>query len=86
MRKITTNATEQATAVADSIKVVTPGVVIGAGRVGQALVRIGPGSDILIKRNEKVPEGSSGPIYICTRNDALDSILEATPRDRWDGR
>lgn len=58
------------------------GVVVGAGRVGQALEKMGLGRDVLVRRGEKVPEDSTGPIFVCTRNDDLDAVLQATPPSR----
>jgi hypothetical protein len=41
-------------------------------------------SDVLLSsRTSVIPESSSsGPIYICTRNDDLDAIIEKTPLNR----
>ena len=66
---------------------VQPAVVVGGGRVGQALLGMGPlGGDVLVGRGEKVLEGApTGPILVCTRNDDLDCVLEATPKSRWRG-
>lgn len=42
-----------------------PFTIVGAGgRIGQALKEMGPGSDVLIKRGEKIAEGGSGPIIV----------------------
>eukprot|EP00271_Cylindrocystis_brebissonii_P012914 TRINITY_DN32421_c0_g1_i1.p1 TRINITY_DN32421_c0_g1~~TRINITY_DN32421_c0_g1_i1.p1 ORF type:complete len:421 (-),score=40.22 TRINITY_DN32421_c0_g1_i1:564-1826(-) len=59
-----------------------PGVIIGAGRVGSALAKLGGGKDIVVRRGESVPADSTGPIFVCTRNDALDGIVESTPEHR----
>jgi hypothetical protein len=66
---------------------VQPAVVVGGGRVGQALLGMGSlGGDVLVGRGEKVPDGApAGPILVCTRNDDLDGVLEATPKSRWRG-
>lgn len=65
-------------------KAVQPAVVVGGGRVGQALLSMGPpGGDVLVGRGEKVPDDAAGPILVCTRNDDLDAVLEATPKQRW---
>lgn len=65
---------------------VQPAVVVGGGRVGQALLSMGPpGGDVLVGRGEKVPDDAPGPILVCTRNDDLDGVLEATPKSRWCG-
>jgi hypothetical protein len=44
-----------------------PFVVVGGGRVGLALKDMGAGTDVLVKRNEKVPADGKGPIIVCTR-------------------
>lgn len=65
---------------------VQPAVVVGGGRVGQALLSMGqPGRDVLVGRGEKVPDDAPGPILVCTRNDDLEAVLEATPKSRWHG-
>jgi len=61
---------------------IPPAVIVGGGRIGNALQKMGSGNDVLVRRGEKVPEGSQGPIFVCTRNDALDDVVEATPPDR----
>ncbi|XP_073263207.1 uncharacterized protein [Populus alba] len=62
---------------------VTPAVIVGVGRVGRALQEMGSGQDLLVKRGEPVPLDFEGPILVCTRNDDLDAVLEATPKPRW---
>ncbi|XP_071723456.1 uncharacterized protein [Rutidosis leptorrhynchoides] len=62
---------------------VAPAVIVGGGRVGRALQDMGNGGDLLVKRGEPVPVDFEGPILVCTRNDDLDAVLEATPRSRW---
>lgn len=38
---------------------------------------------LLTSRESSIPETSeAGPIYICTRNDDLDAIIEKTPMNR----
>ena len=65
---------------------VQPAVVVGGGRVGQELLSMGPpGGDVLVGRGDKVPDDAPGPILVCTRNDDLDAVLEATPKSRWHG-
>ncbi|CAI5462441.1 unnamed protein product [Closterium sp. Yama58-4] len=61
---------------------VIPAVIIGAGRVGQALEKMGGGRDVVVRRGEKVPERGEGPIIVCTRNDALDAVVDAVPESR----
>eukprot|EP00668_Euglena_longa_P002157 GGOE01002499.1.p1 GENE.GGOE01002499.1~~GGOE01002499.1.p1 ORF type:complete len:687 (-),score=113.08 GGOE01002499.1:95-1876(-) len=63
---------------------VTSATIIGAGRVGKALAAMNPnGNDMLLRRGQTMAEGlSEGPIYVCTRNDDLAAIIEATPSHR----
>jgi hypothetical protein len=65
---------------------IEPAVFVGYGRVGQALEKMGGGNDVVVKRGEKVPDGSKGPILVCTRNDALDDVVANTPEDRREGK
>ena len=60
-------------------------MIVGGGRVGRALEGMGNGGDLLVKRGEPVPLDFQGPILVCTRNDDLEAVLEATPRPRWNG-
>lgn len=53
--------------------------IIGAGRIGTALAGMGPAH--LVRRGEPIPS-APGPIYVCTRNDDLPGVLQATPPDR----
>lgn len=62
---------------------VIPSIIVGGGRVGKALQDMGNGDDVLIKRGESVPLDFPGPIFVCTRNDDLEAVLEATPKSRW---
>ncbi|PQM40639.1 uncharacterized protein Pyn_32391 [Prunus yedoensis var. nudiflora] len=62
---------------------VVPAVIVGGGRVGRALEDMGNGDDLLVKRGDPVPLDFKGPILVCTRNDDLEAVLEATPRPRW---
>ena len=57
--------------------------IVGGGRVGSALMDMGDGSDVMVRRGDKV-QGPPGPIIVCTRNDDLEGVLEATPADRRD--
>jgi hypothetical protein len=69
-----------------SATAVQPVVVVGGGRVGRALLAMGPpGADVLVGRGEKVPDDAPGPILVCTRNDDLNTVLENTPKSRWRG-
>lgn len=42
-------------------------------------------AQVIVKRGEPIPEGSEGPIVICTRNDSLAEIVSNTPEDRREG-
>ncbi|OAE26673.1 hypothetical protein AXG93_4118s1020 [Marchantia polymorpha subsp. ruderalis] len=61
---------------------IVPAVIVGAGRVGSALEKMGGGNDVLVKRGEPIPADGQGPIIICTRNDSLAGIIDATPASR----
>ncbi|KAI3671481.1 hypothetical protein L1987_87219 [Smallanthus sonchifolius] len=56
---------------------VIPSIIVGGGRVGKALLEMGGGEDLLVKRGEPVPIDFPGPILVCTRNDDLDAVLES---------
>ncbi|XVE91178.1 hypothetical protein DITRI_Ditri20bG0133500 [Diplodiscus trichospermus] len=62
---------------------VVPAVIVGGRRVGKALQDMGKGDDLLVKRGETVPLDFEGPILVCTRNDDLEAVLEATPKSQW---
>jgi hypothetical protein len=63
---------------------VQPAVIIGAGRVGQALANMGGGADLVLKRGDKFPvDAPAGPIIVCTRNDVLDQVVFGIPPGRW---
>ncbi|XP_075666851.1 uncharacterized protein LOC142636492 isoform X3 [Castanea sativa] len=62
---------------------VVPAVIVGSGRVGRALQEMGNGQDLVVKRGQSVPLDFVGPILVCTRNDDLDAVLQATPPSRW---
>lgn len=58
-----------------------PAIIFGGGgRIGNAIRAEG---DVVVGRNDPFPsEPATGPIYICTRNDALAPIVEKTPAHR----
>ncbi|KAJ6804103.1 hypothetical protein M6B38_186550 [Iris pallida] len=62
---------------------VVPAVIVGGGRVGRALQAMGGGRDLLVGRGQPVPADFDGPVFVCTRNDDLEAVLEATPASRW---
>lgn len=64
-----------------SVKV-TPGTIIGGGRIGLHLFESNGLKDQLLKsRSDNLPDGD-GPIYVCTRNNDLDEIIKKTPVKR----
>eukprot|EP00287_Rhodomonas_sp_CCMP768_P026083 CAMPEP_0202831702 /NCGR_PEP_ID=MMETSP1389-20130828/17009_1 /ASSEMBLY_ACC=CAM_ASM_000865 /TAXON_ID=302021 /ORGANISM="Rhodomonas sp., Strain CCMP768" /LENGTH=331 /DNA_ID=CAMNT_0049505463 /DNA_START=14 /DNA_END=1009 /DNA_ORIENTATION=- len=59
--------------------------IVGAGRIGQTLEGFGKSggfSDTIIRRGDKIPADGEGPIYVCTRNDALDAVIDECPPSR----
>ena len=44
------------------------------------------GCQVIIKRGETIVADEGGPIIVCTRNDDLESVLEATPPQRREGQ
>jgi len=59
--------------------------IVGRGRLGNFLFSRGDGTDLVIGRDETIPEDApAGPIYLCTRNDELQSIVEGCPESRRD--
>ena len=60
----------------------TDGVIVGGGRIGNLLYELNNKKDVLLSsRDDKIPV-TKGPIYICTRNNDLDAIIEKTPEDQ----
>lgn len=59
-------------------------VIIGGGRIGTALEQMGSGGDLMVRRGDAFPADAPAgcPIFVCTRNDALDGIIEACPAER----
>ncbi|KAG5000932.1 hypothetical protein AAZX31_08G217500 [Glycine max] len=76
-------ASAMATTIAAPATKVAPAVIVGGGRVGRALQDMGTGQDLLVRRGESVPLNFEGPIFVCTRNDDLESVLQSTPSSRW---
>lgn len=64
---------------------VVPAVLVGYGRVGQALEKMGGGLDTVVRRGQPIPADSEGPIIVCTRNDALAAIIDSAPPSRREG-
>lgn len=62
----------------------TPGIIIGGGRIGDLLYSSNGEKDVYLnKRGMDIPE-TTGPIYVCTRNNDLDEIIEKTPKKNLD--
>lgn len=62
---------------------ITPGIIIGAGRIGSHFYESNGQRDVLFtSRDEMVSADSTGPIYVCTRNGDLDRIIDSTPSNR----
>ena len=60
-----------------------PSIIYGGGRIGSLLADLGVAGDEVVKRGDPFPASPvEGPIYVCTRNDALAGIIEATPPER----
>ena len=59
-----------------------PFVIVGKGRVGSALMKMGPGTDVMVGRSDPIPTSPAGPIVVCTRNDTLDDVVNRTPESR----
>ena len=61
-----------------------PAIIVGGGRVGAALADMGVPGDVIVRRGDAFPsEPASGPIFVCTRNDALQGVIDQTPEARW---
>ncbi len=73
-----------ATASGLAAKAITKGTIIGGGRIGGLLHELNGGTDQLITRGspEKIAAGVEGPIYVCTRNNDLEKIIQDCPDDR----
>ena len=78
-------AAAQSCRAAVSMSADVPSVIVGGGRIGGLLAgALGTAGDAVMRRGEPFPADApaSGPIYVCTRNDALDAVIEATPAER----
>lgn len=59
------------------------GIIVGGGRIGNFLYESNGKKDVLLSsREDSIPSESSGPIYVCTRNNDLDQIIDKTPVNR----
>lgn len=60
-----------------------PSIIVGGGKIGSMLADLGGGKDVVVRRGDPIPtEPASGPIYVCTRNNDLEAIVQATPAER----
>jgi len=67
---------------AAGVEVDVAAIIVGGGRVGQALAGMaGPGvADVILRRGDVFPASAPpGPIYVCTRNDALQGVVDSVP-------
>jgi hypothetical protein len=57
--------------------------VVGGGRIGSLLQSANPDSTLLLKRGDAIPSDNEGtPIYLATRNDSLQTIVDECPDNR----
>jgi len=59
-----------------------PATIIGKGRIGLALHAMGGLNDVLVGRGDSIMSDGTGPIYVCTRNDALEDVIQRCPDHR----
>ena len=61
-----------------------PSITVGAGRIGSLLHSLGGfPDDVLLRRGDPFPDSpSEGPIYVTTRNDDLQGVVDMTPAHR----
>ncbi|OEU21513.1 hypothetical protein FRACYDRAFT_224349 [Fragilariopsis cylindrus CCMP1102] len=62
------------------VDVVPFATIVGNGRIGDALAKAG--NCIVLGRNDKIDPNGDGPIYLATRNDALEVIIDECPTNR----
>ena len=56
--------------------------IVGAGRIGLALVKMADGKATLFHRNDSLQNMKAGPIVLCVRNDDLADIIPHLPKER----
>lgn len=64
----------------DSSPSVPFATIIGGGRIGSMLAE--NGECLLVKREGAIAADGTGPIFIATRNDSLEGIIDACPENR----
>jgi len=65
-----------------ALKLITPGTIIGGGRIGLMLAELNEQKDELLDKRDKTMTRTEGPIYVCTRNNDLDKIIADCPENR----
>lgn len=62
---------------------ITKGTIVGGGRIGSLLYDLNGKQDVFNSaRTDSLKNGGEGPIYVCTRNNDLESIIEGCPAAR----
>lgn len=56
-------------------------IIVGSGRIGSLLYEAGNGDDLIIKRGEAIPD-IPGPVYLCTRSDDLEELIQSCPENK----
>lgn len=56
--------------------------IVGHGRLGNFIRSQGDGSDVVVLRGECIPDDAPGPVYLCTRNDELEGIIQQCPASK----
>lgn len=73
-------------------------MIVGGGRLGTALAKMGMGEDVVLGRGETIPEtlpASSGkgagagdlmefPIYVCVPEDEVAGVIDSCPPEKRD--
>lgn len=71
--------------VTPTISKVQRGIIFGSGRIGSHLFESNGKVDFLLTKHDPFPtliEAESVPIYVCTRNDDLNNVVEKVPFHR----
>lgn len=61
-----------------------PSTIVGAGRLGDFIRSLGDGKDIVVRRGQRIPPDAPGPVYVCARNDDLESVISECPPEKLD--
>ena len=67
-----------------SLARINKGTIIGGGRIGNLLYELNGKTDQMITRDSKesISSKEEGPIYVCTRNNVLEAIIDQCPDNR----